>query len=271
MNRRVNNFIVAGIIGLGLILGATPLVVRAADTGTAVKHESAIPEAEIPQYIIVAINSPDRPPADRDTDGSRKPAQVMAFFGVKPGMEVADLWAGGGTTTELLARVVGPTGKVYSQNTEFPDKFKKAETTWKGRLKEPGMLNVVEVTKPWGAPDLLPVAPGTLDAVFINLNYHDLFDVGADPDKLNASVLTALKPGGVYGIVDNSAQTGSGTRDTNTLHRIDEDFVVKQVEKDGFKLVATSDVLRNPNDPRTQPFWKVNHTQDRFILMFVKP
>ena len=133
------------------------------------------------------------------------------------------------------------------------------------------MGNVVEVTKAFDAPDLLPVAPGSLDAVFINLNYHDLFDVGADPDKFNATVLRTLKPGGVFGIVDNSAQASSGTRDTNTLHRIDEDFVVKQVEKDGFKLVATSDVLRNPKDPRTEPFWKINHTQDRFILMFVKP
>ena len=75
----------------------------------------------------------------------------MTFFGVKPGMKVADMWAGGGTTTELLARIVGPTGKVYSQNTEFPDKFKKNEAVWKARLTEPGMINVVEVTKPFDA------------------------------------------------------------------------------------------------------------------------
>jgi predicted methyltransferase len=271
MSRRGYNFIVAIAFGLGLMRCFAPHLANAAEAGTAVKHESALPDAEVPQYIVAAINAPDRPAADRESDTSRRPAQVMAFFKVKPGMQVADLWAGGGYTTELLARIVGPTGKVYSQNTGFPDKFKKNETTWKGRLKEPGMGNVVEVTKPFDAPDLLPVAPATLDAVFINLNYHDLFDVGADPEKLNAAVLQALKPGGVYGIVDNSAQAGSGTRDTNTLHRIDEDFVVKQVEKDGFRLVATSDVLRNPNDPRTQPFWKINHTQDRFILMFVKP
>jgi predicted methyltransferase len=271
MNRRGYNFVAAGGLILALMLCVAPHVANAADADATVKHESAVPDAAIPPYIIAAINSTDRPAADRESDASRKPAQIMIFFGVKPGMQVADLWAGGGTTTELLARIVGPTGKVYSQNTAFPDKFKKAEDTWKGRLKEPGMGNVVEVTKPFDAPDLLPVPPGTLDAVFINLNYHDLFDVGADPDKLNATVLQALKPGGVYGIVDNSAQAGSGTRDTNTLHRIDEDFVVKQVEKDGFKLVATSDVLRNPSDPRTQPFWKINHMQDRFILMFVKP
>jgi predicted methyltransferase len=247
-----------------------PRVVHAADT-TPVKHQSKISASQVPHYIVAAINAPDRPAKDRESDPSRRPVQVMAFFRVKPGMQVADLWAGGGYTTEVLARIVGPSGKVYSQNVAFPEKFKKNEETWKSRLKEPGIDNVVEVTKPFDAPDLLPVAPDTLDAVFINLNYHDLFDVGADPDKLNAVVLRALKPGGVYAIVDNSAQAGSGTRDTNTLHRIDEDFVVKQVEKDGFRLVATSDVLRNPKDPRTEPFWKINHTQDRFILRFVKP
>jgi predicted methyltransferase len=237
----------------------------------AVQNESALPAAQIPAYITDAINAPARPAADRDSDASRQPAQVMAFFGVKPGMQVADLWAGGGYTTELLARIVGPTGKVYSQNIQFPDKFKKAEASWKARLTEPGMGNVTEVTKPFDAPDLIPAAPGSLDAVFINLNYHDLFDINADPDKLNATVLNLLKPGGSYCIVDNSAQAGSGTRDTNTLHRIDEAFVIKQIEKDGFKLVATSDVLRNPKDPRTEPFWKINHSQDRFILKFVKP
>jgi predicted methyltransferase len=268
MNRRGHNFIIATGIILGLMLGAVPRAVLADDG--AVQHQSALPVDQIPPYLTDAINAPTRPAADRESDASRQPAQVMAFFGVKPGMQVADLWAGGGYTTELLARIVGPTGKVYSQNIALPDKFKKADASWKGRLKEPGMVNVVEVAKPFNATDLLPVAPGTLDVVFINLNYHDLFDIGADPDKLNATVLKALKPKGFYCIVDNSAQAGSGTRDTNTLHRIDEDFVIKQVEKDGFTLVATSDVLRNPKDPRTQPFWKINHTQDRFILKFVK-
>jgi predicted methyltransferase len=257
-------------IALAVILSVAPSV-HGDTAAAAVQHQSAVPPAKIPPYVTDAIIAPARPASDRESDASRQPAQVMTFFGVKPGMKVADMWAGGGTTTELLARIVGPTGKVYSQNTEFPDKFKKNEAVWKARLTEPGMINVVEVTKPFDAPDLIPVKPGTLDAVFINLNYHDLFDVGADPDKFNAAVLKALKPGGIYGIVDNSAQAGSGIRDTNTLHRIDEEFVIKQVEKDGFELVATLNVLRNPNDPRTEPFWKINHTQDRFILKFRKP
>ncbi|MBI3759006.1 MAG: class I SAM-dependent methyltransferase [Deltaproteobacteria bacterium] len=269
MNQRAYTSIAAIAIVLGLMLCAAPHRVLADDPPAI--HQSAIPADQIPPYLTDAINSPARPAADRESDTSRQPAQVMAFFGIKPGMQVADLWAGGGSTTELLARIVGPSGKVYSQNTAFPEKFKKNEAAWQARLKEPGMGNVVEVTKPFGAPDMIPVPPNTLDVVLINLNYHDLFDVGADPEKFNAIVFKALKPGGVYGIVDNSAQAGSGTRDTDTLHRIDEDFVIKQIHKAGFRLVAFSDVLSNPKDPRTEPFWKMDHMQDRFILKFVKP
>jgi predicted methyltransferase len=236
-----------------------------------VTEQGAVPSDQIPKYIVDAVNSPDRPSADRKLDESRKPAQLMAFYGIRPGMHVADLWAGGGYTTELLARIVGPTGKVYSQNAEFPEKFKAAEKGWKNRLKEPGMGNVVEVTRPFDAPDLLPVPPGSLDAVFINLNYHDLVGRGYDRGKVNAAVMKALKRGGEYCVTDNSAQAGSGARDADTLHRIDEKFEVAEIEKAGFKLVAASNILRNPKDDRTQPFWKVDRQQDRFVLKFVKP
>ncbi len=261
----------AALCAVIAIAAGAPTGARAAARHPKVIHEAALPAAKIPAYITAAIASPDRPAKDRALDESRQPAQLMAFFGVKPGMSVADLWAGGGYTTELLARIVGPGGKVYSQNGPFPEKFKANETLWQSRLKEPGMANVVEVVKPFGSPDLLPAAPGSLDAVFINLNYHDLFNIGADPATLNATVFKALKPGGAYAIVDNSGRPGAGTSETKTLHRIDEKTLIKQVEAAGFRLAATSDVLRNPKDPRTEPFWKLNHTQDRFVLKFVKP
>ena len=95
--------------------------------------------------------------------------------------------------------------------------------------------------------------------------------MGFSTKTLNAAVLTALKPGGEYCIVDNSAQDGSGARDASTIHRIDINYVIKEVEEGGFRLTATSDVLRNPKDDRTLPFWKMNHMPDRFILKFVKP
>jgi predicted methyltransferase len=250
---------------------ALPFALDAAEAPSAVEHKSALPASGIPEYIVAAVNSPERPVADKKSDQSRRPDQSMTFFGIRPGMQVADLSAGGGYTTELLARIVGPSGKVYSQNQEFPEKFKNQEQLWQTRTKEPGMANIVEVTKPFDAPDLLPVPPNTLDAVLINLNYHDLVGRGYDRSKLNAAVFKALKPGGVYGIVDNSAQAGSGARDTKTLHRIDEAFVVKEVEQAGFKLAADSDIFRNPKDDRTLHFSRLNHMQDRFVLKFVKP
>lgn len=255
------------LVGLGLFVASAPHGVLADN----VAHQSAVADSALPAYIVAAVNAPERPAADKERDASRSPAQVMAFFGIKPGMRVADLWAAGGYTTELLARIVGPTGKVYSQNIAFPEKFKSAEQAWKARTSEPGLGNVVEVTKPFGAADVLPVAPGTLDAVLINLNYHDLVARNFDRAKLNAAVFRALKPGGIYGTVDNSAQAGSGARDADTLHRIDEQYEVAEITKAGFRLVADADFFRNPKDDRTQPFWKMDHRQDRFVLKFVKP
>jgi predicted methyltransferase len=272
MRLRTSKLKTSGAAVVAFLLAYTAVPLIAAETTSAVKHESALPESAIPKYIVDAVNSPDRPAADKKLDTSRHPDQSMAFFGVKPGMQVADIWAAAGYTTEILARIVGPTGKVYSQNTAFPEKFKAAEKAWKDRLAEPGMAGVVvEVTKPFDAADLLPVAPNSLDLVICNLNYHDMVGRGYNRDKLNASIFSDLKPGGVYAIVDNSAQAGSGARDTNTLHRIDEEFETNEIEKAGFKLAASSDILRNPKDPRTQPFWKMNRMQDRFVLKFVKP
>ena len=256
---------------IAILVVLTPAFVASLANAAEVEHVSAVPPSQIPGYIQEAVNSPARPAADRELDASRKPEQLLTFFGIKPGMKVADLWAGGGYTTELLARTVGPDGKVYSQNIVLPARFKKAADSWQARLKEPGMANVVEITKPFDSPDLLPVPPGSLDAVIIDMNYHDMVGRGLNRTDINHAVFNALKAGGIYGLVDNSAKPGTGAADANTLHRIDENFEVSEIEKAGFGLAATSDVLRNPNDPRSQPFWKINHTQDRFVLKFVKP
>jgi predicted methyltransferase len=231
-------------------------------------HEKAIDPAKIPQSVVNAVNSPDRPAADRQLDPGRRPEQMLAFFGIEPGMKVADLWASGGYTTELLARAVAPNGKVYSQNGEMP-----AGDAWKGRLKEPGMGGaVVELLKPFTNPgDILPVPAGSLDAVICNMNYHDLIGDGYNTAKINAAVLNSLKPGGIYGIIDNSAAPGSGARDVRTLHRIDEAYEVNQIKSAGFVLVAASDALRNPNDDRSWLVFQHRGEQDRFMLKFIKP
>ncbi len=261
--------IVFPAIILPAIVLAAAVIALAADAGAS--SGSEVPPA-VSQAISSAVNSPDRPAADRQLDPGRRPDQILAFFGIAPGMRVADLWAGGGYTTELLARTVGPSGKVYSQNGTFPPAFKKGEEAWKARLKEPGMSNVVELQKPFDHPDdILPVPPESLDAVIIDMNYHDMVGRGYDRAKINAAVFKALKPGGVYGVIDNSAAPGSGARDANTLHRIDEAFETNEIKQAGFQLAAVSAVLRNPKDDRTWFVMKHRGEQDRFVLKFVKP
>jgi predicted methyltransferase len=260
---------------LAMMLAAS-LAIAQSETDTAAEagasSQGEIPAAQIPKTITDAVNSPDRPAADKQLDAGRNFGQILAFFGIAPGMKVADLWAGGGYTTELLARTVGPSGKVYSQNGPFPLTFKKGEEAWKARLKEPGMNNVVELQKPFDDPDdILPVPPESLDAVIINMNYHDMVARGYDRSRINAIVFKALKPGGVYGVIDNSAAPGSGARDVNTLHRIDEAFEVSEIKQAGFKLEAVSNVLRDPKDDRTWFVMKHRGEQDRFVLKFIKP
>jgi predicted methyltransferase len=264
-------YLVLLVIALMGSIAALPARAMSPALQGVIAETAPVPENQIPQNDQDAITSADRPPEDKALDAGRKPGQVLAFFGIKPGMKVADLFAGGGYTTELLSRAVGSTGTVYSQNGPFPEKFKKIGDAWHARLQKPALKNVVEVDKPADAPDLLPVAPGTLDAVVINLNYHDLVGFKADRTKMNASVMTALKPGGVYGIVDHSAKQGSGDRDTTTLHRIDENFVIQEVEQAGFKLAARSSALRHPEDDRTWFVFAHRGETDRFMLKFIKP
>jgi predicted methyltransferase len=273
MHRRLTSF--ALIFPLAMTLAgsrtfAADATDAAAEAGMAFQGE--IPAAQIPKAVTDAVNSPDRPAADKQMDAGRNFGQILAFFGIAPGMKVADLWAGGGYTTELLARTVGSSGKVYSQNGPFPPAFKKGEDAWKARLKEPGLSNVVELQKPFDHPDdILPVPPESLDAVIINMNYHDMVGRGYDRARINAVVFKALKPGGVYGVIDNSAAPGSGARDAATLHRIDEAFEINEIKQAGFRLEAVSSVLRNPRDDRTWFVMQHRGKQDRFVLKFIKP
>jgi len=235
----------------------------------AVAESAPLSADQIPKPIKDACAA-DRPADDKKLDAGRQPEQMLAFFGIAPGMQVADIFAGGGYTTELLSRVVGPTGKVYSQNIPFPEKFKKVGETWDARLKKSELSNVVRVQKPFDAPDLLPVPPNSLDAVVMNMNYHDLVLFKMDRANVNAVVFKALKPGGFYDIVDHSAKDGTGIQNVS-LHRIDEKFLISDIEKAGFKLAAASSALRHPDDDRTWNVFKKRGETDRFMLKFVKP
>src|SRR5438094_3248144 len=221
------------------------------------------------------VEAPDRMPEDRALDGGRKPVEMLEFLRLKPGMKVAELGAGAGYTTELLARSVAPDGVVYAQNPDlFIQRFLK--TRWPDRLARPAMKNVVRVDREFDDP-LPPEAKG-LDLVVINVIYHDTTYLEVDRGKMNRAVFDAPTPGGVYVVVDSSAKPGTGTSDSKTLHRIDEQTVRAEVEQAGFRLDSQGDFLRNPQDARDWDSSPGAAAQagrrgqsDRFALRFVKP
>ena len=219
------------------------------------------------------VAATDRSERDRSMDPHRKPAEMLAFFAPASGMRVAELGAGGGYSSELLSRIVGPKGVVYAQNNRFVlDRF--AEKPWTARLEKPVMKNVVRVDREFDDP--LPAEAHDLDAVVMILFYHDTVWLGADRAKMNAAVFSALRPGGVFAIVDHSAKAGAGISEVQTLHRIEEPVLRKEVEAAGFRLKKASDLLRNASDTRD---WNDSPmvagerrgTSDRFTLVFVKP
>ncbi len=232
------------------------------------------PAADVAQPIKDAISATDRTDDDRRLDAGRKPGEVLTFFKVAPGEKIGEIFAGGGYTTELMARVVGAKGKVWAQNTkEINEMF--AKKPFAERAAKPAMANVVAVEAPLDAP--FPADAKELDLVVTVLNYHDAnnFD-GVDRGKMNKAVFASLKKGGYYGIVDSSAADGHGLADTKTLHRIDQKIVDSEVKVAGFKLAAESKVLRNPDDKRDwssspKSAGEKRGTSDRFVLLFQKP
>lgn len=270
MRTGIRQILYSTLVALVGFWWVSPARAQIQPAATSTTETAPIPAGQIPADITAAINSPERPAADRALDAGRRPDQILAFYDIKPGMKIADIFAGGGYMTELYARIVGSSGTVYSQNGPFPEKFKKIGDAWEQRLKEPALKNVVKVSKPFDAPDLLPVPPDSLDAVIIHLNYHDLVGFKLHRENVNAAVFKALKPGGIYGIVDHSAKPGTGDTQTATLHRIDEEFLIKDVEKAGFKLSGASSALRHPEDDRSWLVFKHRGETDRFMLKFTK-
>ncbi len=202
----------------------------------------------------------ERPDTEKALDSTRKPKEVLAFYGVKSGDKVADIFAARGYYTAILSQVVGPQGMVYSV-VPAP----RPELT--ERMKNPKFANVRLVEGPLdklGLPQ-----DGSLDFALIHLNYHDL-----SPEvriAMNKRILGALKRGGVYGIVDHSAKEGSGNEAVKTLHRIDRLWVIKEVTGSGFKLAKEGTMLSRPEDKRDFNVNKERNLSDRFVLAFQKP
>jgi len=240
-------------------------IAAAALAGCAVLPQHSAEPTALSRAVVA---SADRSDADRKTDLRRRPEMMLAFTGVKAGMKVLDLGAGAGYSTELLARSVGPQGVVYAQNTRaMIDQFIK--TRFDERAAKPAMKNVVKLIREFEDP--VPPEVRDLDLVTQYFEYHDAPARGFDRAKMNRRVFELLKPGGHYVIADHTAKPGSGVSTSATLHRIDEALVREEVEAAGFKLVATGDFLRNPDDPRDEAPPRAKVRVDEFVLKFVKP
>ena len=220
---------------------------------------------------LAAVADAKRPKEDVQRDADRHPGEMLAFAGVKPGDKVADLIPGKGYFTRLFADVVGPKGVVYEYEPSEFAKFSKTPLPANGAHPDPDRPNIVFLTGP--ANDF--AAPEKLDVVWTSQNYHDLkdsFAAPADIARVNQAVFAALKPGGVYVVLDHVALPGAADA-TETLHRIDPAVVRKEVEAAGFVFDGETDVLHNPNDPHTVKVFDPSirgHT-DQFVYRFRKP
>jgi predicted methyltransferase len=249
------------------------------------------------ERIAEIVASPDRSDADRTNDRRRKPELMLAFIGVRPGMVAMDLSAGGGYTTELLARAVGPTGKVYGQSAP-PDPNRPKPAAPEGgaapapsggaapassgprltsaqrlaeRMKNPAAGNIVPVVRAFEDPAPPEAAAEALDLVTLMFNYHDLGYLGVDRARMNRAAFAALKAGGIYVVADHSGRPGTGISEGGTLHRVEEALVRREIEAAGFRLAEEGQFLRNPADPRDRNTPDPPMPKDEFVLKFVKP
>lgn len=219
-----------------------------------------------------AVDHAGRPTADKERDKAEYPAEILRLGGIKPGMNVLDFLAGGGYYSELLSHIVGPAGHVVMLNNAAYDGW---STGWEKRVDSNRLPNVEHKTVDLNRMGL---GDNTFDAVVLVKVYHDLYMVDPSWPKVDIpatldQIVKALKPGGTILLIDHSAKPGTGTRDANSLHRIDEAFARKEFESRGLKLVAESQLLRRKDDKRDELSYKgpIVGKTDRFALVFRKP
>jgi predicted methyltransferase len=255
-------------IALNLVLAAH----GCAPSRTRLGAQPVTSTGDVSQRSQAIVDAVDRTEEDRRIDPGRRPAELLTFLRIEPGMRVGELAAGAGYTAELLARAVAPNGIVYAENPAVV--LRGSEGPWKARLARPSMKTVVRVDRELDDP--FPPEASDLDLVVINLVYHDTVYLHVDRERMNRAVFASLKKGGRYAVIDHSARSGSGLSDAQRLHRIDEATVRDEVARAGFALQTAESFLRNPADMRD---WSASPgeagtrrgTSDRFALMFVKP
>jgi len=220
--------------------------------------------AGVPAYVAKAVADPSRPAKDSSRDALRAPGETLAFAGVKPGMAVAELFPAGGYYTRMISDVVGPKGKVFGIENAKWDKGEDA-----AMAAEPGHGNVQMQLGKFGEFSL----PQKVDMFWTTQNYHDLHVAeygNLDVADFNKRVHDALKPGGIYFILDHQANAGTDEAGIAKLHRIEKAQVIKEVTAAGFKLAGEGKALNRTTDDHTKgssdPAIR-SHT-DQFMLKF---
>jgi predicted methyltransferase len=251
-----------------------PHVLASALAATLLLSATRASAASIPDNIAAAVADSNRPDTDKMRDANRKPAETLAFTGVKSGALIAELLPGGGYFTRLFSKAVGSSGHVYAivpaPLPDAPADVPDSAARVKAIAADPNYANVSVVVEPFSQLRV----PAPVDLVWTSQNYHDLHNFpGLDLGVFNKMVFDDLKPGGIYLVLDHRAEAGSGGRDTKTLHRIDPETVKKEVLAAGFVFVGSSDLLRQPSDNHSLKIFDpaVRGKTDQFILKFRKP
>jgi predicted methyltransferase len=232
---------------------------------------SSTAESQAAADVAARLAGGTRDEADRARDAGRKPAEIVAFLGIAPGMTVVDLIAASGYYTEVLSLAVGPSGVVYAQNSEFSLTFRDGanDRAMTARLAGGRLPNVARLDRE--IPEL-GLEPGSIDAAITALNLHDVYNAGGPEAAVGflEAAYAFLEPGGVLGVIDHVGKPDGPNRD---LHRIDPAIARKLARQAGFTIEAESDILRNPDDDHTRKVFAEGlrgHT-DRFVLRLRKP
>ena len=257
---------------LGLLTGC-------GDKTTPIDEPTAQPVADATTGDISvyrqAVMHPGRTDADRARDAGRKPSEVLEFFGIQPGMDVLDMFSAGGYYTEILSLIVGPEGSVVAHNNQAYAGFVGEEAT--NRYADNRLANV-EILM--AENNELELQAGSFDAAMMILAYHDIYYVAPengwpkiDGPRFVEELYRGLRPGGLLAVVDHYAAAGSPRETGNTLHRIDPELVIAELQEAGFVLEDKSDVLRNMDDDHSVHMGatEIRGKTDRFVLRFRKP
>jgi predicted methyltransferase len=250
------------LVPLVLLLAVAPHA--HAQTTPAATPQYVVPAAA-PAHVRRAIASPDRTDEQRARDYHRKPAEILMASGIEEGDKIVEIAAFGQYFTTMLLAAVGPSGHVDMYDLPYTERLAGAAS----RAFDAKHANAVYHQESYNEATL----PRNLDSVWNVLYYHDLQPQGVDTAAFNRKIFEALKPGGIYLVIDHKAEDGSGWRDAGTIHRIGVETIKQEVLAAGFEVALESDLLANPADDRSKMVFTpgTRGTTDQAFFIFRKP